>query len=68
MTKDEVLKALSEGKKVTHAHFTGNEWLRVIDDGYEFEDGVQCAEADFWHFRTDWSWQKDWSIFNDIGE
>lgn len=41
MTKEEAIKAMSEGKKVRHRYFSRDEWVTMNSAGlYEFEDGV----------------------------
>lgn len=68
MTKDEAIKAMGEGKKLTHKNFTDNEWVTEISGNYEFEDGCRCIQIEFWRFRHGSNWDRNWSIFNDKGE
>jgi len=66
MTKDEMLTALNEGKKVTHRYFTDEEWMMLIDpidNIYLFEDGVKIPAHEFWANRRDMDWMEDWEIF-----
>ena len=62
MTKDEAIKAISDGEIVTHRFFSPEEWMRKHAIGYEFEDGCLCSELEFWSFRDDKSWLDGWSI------
>ncbi len=62
MTKDEAIKAMQDGKKVSHRHFDSNEWMKQDGVGYVFEDGCHCAPRDFWHWRDDDSWIDGWRI------
>lgn len=40
MTKEEAIRAMSEGKKVRHRYFSKDEWVTINSSGlYEFEDG-----------------------------
>jgi len=64
MTKEEAIKAMAEGKKLTHTNFTSNEWVTEGSLGYEFEDGCRCDQIDFWQWRDDSNWDNGWSIFN----
>ena len=33
MTKEEAIKAMSEGKKVRHRHFSSSEWMAQLHNG-----------------------------------
>ena len=67
MTKEEAIKAMSEGKKVRHRYFSPDEWMAQLPNGdYQLEDGViidsHCIYEDFWKYRQDESWLTDWEI------
>jgi hypothetical protein len=64
MTKEEAIKAMAEGKKLTHDSFTRDEWIAESSVGYKFEDGCQCSIFEFWQMRVSPAWDSDWSIFN----
>jgi hypothetical protein len=64
MTKEEAIKAMSEGKKVTHRHFSSNEWMIMNGNQILLEDGIQCSQYEFWRWRTDESWNDGYEIFN----
>lgn len=66
MNKIEAIKAMNEGKKVTHRNFLYHEWITMNDDSILFEDGLSCSQYEFWKYRTDESWNEDWEIFNCI--
>ncbi|AUR89433.1 hypothetical protein NVP1123O_04 [Vibrio phage 1.123.O._10N.286.48.F3] len=56
MNKEQAIKALDEGKTLTHEHFTKSEWVRGIGAGmYEFEDGIKCSAQEFWAYRNDFN-------------
>lgn len=63
MTKTEALKALQEGKKITHKYFGPGEWIVLIDNYYEFEDGCQCPPDEFWSFREESQWLNNWKLY-----
>ena len=67
MTKQEAIQAMREGKKVTHRHFTGLEWVATnqSESEYIFEDGVKCSAQLFWALRSDESWETDWELWNE---
>ena len=56
---------MKAGKKLTHKWFLDDEWVKTDQRGmiYIFEDGVECTSQEFWHWRTDESWETDWEIF-----
>lgn len=63
MTKEEALKAMSEGKKIRHRYFSSDEWITQLSNGdYLLEDGVKCLPYEFWDYRTDPIWLTDWEI------
>lgn len=62
MNKEEMMVAIKGGAKVTHRHFTPDEWMIWVGPWFEFEDGNRCTPAQFWFDRTDESWDRDWSV------
>lgn len=66
MTREEAIKAMSEGKKVRHKYFSRKEWVTMKSNGeYLFEDGYSVSPELFWFDRQDSYWDKDWEIFKD---
>ena len=63
MTKEEAIQQMSEGKKVTHKHFSSIEWITINGNWFLFEDGVTYSQSEFWKYRTDESWDNNWEIF-----
>lgn len=65
MTKLEAIEQMKDGKKLTHRHFSNDEWIMSDQRGtrFTFEDGVKCSPHEFWRWRTDESWNSDWEIF-----
>jgi ribosomal protein L31E len=64
MTKEEAIKAMKDGKKVTHRHFTAEEWVTMNNIGQMvFEDGCRCPPHEFWEWRKDESFLTDWELF-----
>lgn len=64
MTRTEVLKALQEGKKVTHKIFVASAWIkRKSARHYVDEKGNVISVRNFWQWRTGPKWNKDWSLY-----
>jgi hypothetical protein len=64
MTKEEAIQEMIAGKKVTHRHFTPEEWVTMGTYGQMvLEDGVECSPFEFWRWRTDESYETDWELF-----
>lgn len=67
MTKEEAIKAMSEGKKVRHRYFGRDEWVTMNSAGlYEFEDGVIVGPYLFWMNRQDSYWNEGWELFKPL--
>ncbi len=63
MTKQEAIKAMSEGKKVTHRYFTSDEYMSMCNDMILLEDGVECSPNEFWKYRTGSAWDDGYELF-----
>ena len=65
MTKDQALRELHNGNKITHRHFSDDEWMMLIGNRclYAFEDGCLCEPKEFWKWRTDDSWEDGWKLY-----
>lgn len=59
MTKEEAIRAMSEGKKVRHRYF--NEWVTINSSGL-YEDGIKVDSSLFWMDRQDSYWNDGWSL------
>lgn len=65
MTKQEAIDAMLQGKKVTHEHFTDNEWVKLNGHyEFEFEDGCRIICDTFWKDRKGERWEVGWHIYN----
>ena len=65
MTRYEAIKAMREGKKVTHEYFTPEEWATQEHGLILLEDGVRCSPAEFWKWRQTKEFNEGWEIFNE---
>lgn len=58
MTREEAIKAMSEGKKVRHRYFGPDEWVSMNSNGlYVFED-----PSLFWMDRQESYWSEGWKL------
>jgi hypothetical protein len=64
MTRAEAIKAMREGKKVTHKYFSPEEWATQENGQIVLEDGVRCEPFEFWRWRQMSIFDNDWKIFN----
>ena len=65
MTKEEAIKLMRSGVKITHRNFSYVEWMTMKGFTIVLEDGVECDDFDFWRWRTDESWNDGYSIFEE---
>jgi len=66
MTKEEVIKALDNGEKVTHSTFIPDEFIQLYPNNstfYEDENKNLISKNQFWKYRTKIIWNNNWSIF-----
>ncbi len=62
MNREDAIKAMKQGKKVTHRFMSWNEYIYMIGDVlYDEEDCILNFE-EFWKHRNVENWNKDWSI------
>ena len=66
MTRAEAIKAMREGKKVTHKYFTPEEWATQKDGMVLLEDGVECSPIEFWAYRRSPMFDNDWELWQPI--
>jgi len=63
MSRAEAIKAMREGKKVTHKYFSPDEWATQENGEIVLEDGVRCAPAEFWRYRMSEIFNDGWELF-----
>ena len=63
LTKEQAIEQMKLGKKVTHEHFSDNEWATMEYGKIVLEDGVRCSPEEFWKWRPSKSWETGWSIY-----
>lgn len=62
MNKQEAIKALDNGERLTHTYFTTEEWVEKVGSVYIFEDGVDQWPVEFWAMRTSMGWDNGWGV------
>nr|DAZ61948.1 MAG TPA: hypothetical protein [Caudoviricetes sp.] len=65
MNKEEAIQAMQAGLKVTHRHFTPDEWMTMRMGMMVLEDGVVCTPQEFWQWRTDSVWDNGYKLFGE---
>lgn len=64
MNKQEAIKAMQIGLKMTHPYFSANEWITMPNPyTIETEDKYEIDINTFWSDRKNDRWDRDWSIF-----
>ena len=64
MSKDDAIKAMRNGKKVTHPFFTSDEWISMEGNKIVCEDGCRHNFYEFWSIRTNLGFLAGWEIFD----
>ena len=63
MSKDDLLSFMQKGNKVTHRHFSDDEWMTFDNGKLLFEDGVRCGWTEFWKYRKKIGMEKGWTEY-----
>jgi hypothetical protein len=61
LNRDEALKSMQEGYKVTHEYFSDDEYLYITDEKMYSEEGYRFEEG--WEMRKGGYWEEGWRIF-----
>jgi len=66
MNKNQAIKLMQLGAKVTHPSFTKDEWATITDfNTILTEDGVKCSSKEWWSYRQYPAFDKDWSLWEE---
>jgi hypothetical protein len=69
MSKDEAIEAMINGAKVTHQHFSPDEWITMEGNlTIITEEGYSCDSDEFWRYREGAGFDEDWSIWEETTE
>lgn len=63
MTREQAIKAMRNGQKVTHRYFTSEEWATEENGEVVLEDGVRCSPSEFWRDRMTSLFEDGWALF-----
>ena len=64
MTKEEAIKKLEEGFRLTHYYFSNYEWMILYNNhSYQFEDDTIIDINRFWKLRQNGGWNINWEIY-----
>lgn len=63
MTKEEAIKEMKNGKKITHKWFSNNEWMTIDKGQILLQDGVICDYYEFWNGRFQIGWKDGYEFF-----
>jgi hypothetical protein len=66
MNKEEALKEMESGKKVTHRYFSSEEYMTMEKGRIVFEDGARCSVQAFFHYRDQEAWNDGYALFGDL--
>ena len=64
-TKEEAIKAMKNGFKVTHKWFADNEWMTIKNGKIVLEDGIELDFYEFWNSRFQDGWKDGYSIIKE---
>lgn len=62
LTKQEAIKALEDGHKLSHRFFQPHEYIYLKDNKIFMEDDYSIDIETFWQDRNSLMWNKDWYI------
>lgn len=62
ISKQEALRLMREGKKVSHIYFTDKEYMMRGGKGIVFGDGNTCTITEFFEYRNNKGWQHGYFI------
>lgn len=65
LTKEEAVKEMREGKKITHFFFIRNQWMTMQGNKIVLEDGYSCDVDEFWADRKSLAWKDGYKIFKE---
>jgi hypothetical protein len=63
MTKQDAIKQMRDGKKLTHTHFMDSEWITMKGNLIITEDGHDISLAEFFLYRSNEGWETGWEIY-----
>lgn len=68
MTKQEAIRSMRAGDKVTHTLFTPEEWIATDKNKIVCENGCRMDPHIFWSYRTGEAFDEGWEVYNAINK
>jgi hypothetical protein len=65
MLKEEAIKLMKQGVKITHSTFSDDECMTIENGKILFEDDCKCPIDEFWDYRKEECWEDGYSIFEE---
>ena len=65
MSKEEAIKMMGKGKRMTHSYFSKDEWVTYWQGSALFEDSVRMPINQFLADRQQKGWNEGWFEFKD---
>lgn len=62
ITKEQAIKAMQQGRRVSHHFFAKGEWMAMVGNEILLEDGVKCSQQEFWQWRKGAEWEDGYCI------
>jgi hypothetical protein len=63
MTREKAQEAALGEEKITHAYFSKDEYVTVVDNVFLDEKNYHLDWYEFWGIRNSEGWQNDWKIY-----
>lgn len=63
MTREEAIKQMHRGEKITHRYFSSDEWMTIEKGMFLLEDGVKVPFELFWKDRQGEGWEDGYEYY-----
>lgn len=66
LSKEDAILAIKKGYWVQHRYFDDNEMISMKGPKIIDENGLEMDYDQFWKYRSEPKWDKDWLLLSDI--
>lgn len=66
MNKEDAIKALRSGKKISHKYFSSDEYIEQKEGFYYDEKGYQIDIESFWYYRRNDGFEDGFEIYESL--